>query len=186
MKFKFLKAAFVGTILTISSLSHAALINFTGELASISDFTITEFTVNTDSQVRGWTDSFRSGVGFDPIVALWSSDGSWLLTVDDNSSINPATQTYYDSGFSRELSAGTYFFTMSIFSNFPDQSGNVLISNPFTGSGGPLMDGQYSVWLDGVDTAQTTTSEAVPEPSTLAILALGMIGLASRRFKKQS
>jgi hypothetical protein len=27
---------------------------------------------------------------------------------------------------------------------------------------------------------------AVPEPSTLAIFALGMIGLASRRFKKQS
>jgi hypothetical protein len=29
-------------------------------------------------------------------------------------------------------------------------------------------------------------SVAVPEPSTLAIFALGMIGLASRRFKKQS
>ena len=26
----------------------------------------------------------------------------------------------------------------------------------------------------------------VPEPSTLAIFALGLIGLASRRFKKQS
>ena len=29
-------------------------------------------------------------------------------------------------------------------------------------------------------------SNSVPEPSTLAIFALGMIGLASRRFKKQS
>ena len=29
------------------------------------------------------------------------------------------------------------------------------------------------------------TSQDVPEPSTLAIFALGMIGLASRRFKKQ-
>jgi hypothetical protein len=29
-------------------------------------------------------------------------------------------------------------------------------------------------------------SQSVPEPSTLAIFALGMIGLASRRFKKQS
>jgi len=29
-------------------------------------------------------------------------------------------------------------------------------------------------------------SQPVPEPSTLAIFALGMIGLASRRFKKQS
>ncbi|MDO6447576.1 PEP-CTERM sorting domain-containing protein, partial [Colwellia sp. 1_MG-2023] len=31
-----------------------------------------------------------------------------------------------------------------------------------------------------------TKSTDVPEPSTLAIFALGMIGLASRRFKKQS
>jgi len=29
-----------------------------------------------------------------------------------------------------------------------------------------------------------TTSDSVPEPSTLAIFVLGMIGLASRRFKK--
>ena len=32
----------------------------------------------------------------------------------------------------------------------------------------------------------TPAVNAVPEPSTLAIFALGMIGLASRRFKKQS
>jgi len=31
-----------------------------------------------------------------------------------------------------------------------------------------------------------TQTNSVPEPSTLAIFALGMIGLASRRFKKQS
>jgi hypothetical protein len=31
-----------------------------------------------------------------------------------------------------------------------------------------------------------TAAQDVPEPSTLAIFALGMIGLASRRFKKQS
>ena len=34
-----------------------------------------------------------------------------------------------------------------------------------------------------IDNSTLTTSE-VPEPSTLAIFALGMIGLASRRFKK--
>ena len=33
---------------------------------------------------------------------------------------------------------------------------------------------------------QFNTGVSVPEPSTLAIFALGMIGLASRRFKKQS
>jgi len=36
------------------------------------------------------------------------------------------------------------------------------------------------------ETLATTTQTNVPEPSTLAIFALGMMGLASRRFKKQS
>jgi hypothetical protein len=35
-------------------------------------------------------------------------------------------------------------------------------------------------------TVATTTLTSVPEPSTLAIFALGIMGLASRRFKKQS
>jgi hypothetical protein len=34
--------------------------------------------------------------------------------------------------------------------------------------------------------ATASTSNAVPEPSTLAIFALGLLGLASRRLKKQS
>jgi len=37
----------------------------------------------------------------------------------------------------------------------------------------------------GVESVKLESNE-VPEPSTLAIFALGMIGLASRRFKKQS
>jgi hypothetical protein len=38
----------------------------------------------------------------------------------------------------------------------------------------------------GAVTSSPATPPSVPEPSTLAIFALGMIGLASRRFKKQS
>jgi hypothetical protein len=45
----------------------------------------------------------------------------------------------------------------------------------------PEFAANISTWLD---TPIATTD--VPEPSTLAIFALGMIGLASRRFKKQS
>ncbi len=43
--------------------------------------------------------------------------------------------------------------------------------------------GYRSSWT-GV--AMVRSGFSVPEPSTLAIFALGMIGLASRRFKKQS
>jgi hypothetical protein len=47
---------------------------------------------------------------------------------------------------------------------------------------GSVSNGFLTPVLD--DVVISTTS--VPEPSTLAIFALGMIGLASRRFKKQS
>ena len=43
-----------------------------------------------------------------------------------------------------------------------------------------------TLWIDGVSgSGSLNTGTSVPEPSTLAIFALGMIGLASRRFKKQ-
>jgi len=39
---------------------------------------------------------------------------------------------------------------------------------------------------DFVGVARTAGIPAIPEPSTLAIFAIGMLGLASRRFKKKS
>ena len=52
-----------------------------------------------------------------------------------------------------------------------------------------VQNGGGSIYPNGspyqVKFLETNDSE-VPEPSTLAIFALGMIGLASRRFKKQS
>ena len=44
--------------------------------------------------------------------------------------------------------------------------------------------GGHSLSVSNV--ALTVTSTNVPEPSTLAIFAFAMIGLASRKFKKQS
>ena len=36
------------------------------------------------------------------------------------------------------------------------------------------------------DVASNTSPTSIPEPSTLAIFALGMMGLVTRRFKKKS
>jgi hypothetical protein len=48
----------------------------------------------------------------------------------------------------------------------------------------PFDDINFASSFSGV--ALVRSSISVPEPSTLAIFALGMIGLASHRFKKQS
>jgi hypothetical protein len=70
-------------------------------------------------------------------------------------------------------------------------SGNWLVAR-----GVRLANGTYNVSTvnpTAVDTPWVSLPQvtftgvtSVPEPSTLAIFALGMIGLASRRFKKQS
>ena len=51
------------------------------------------------------------------------------------------------------------------------------------------MEGVNSIHsrnLSGFSSFDNLNVSKVPEPSTLTIFALGMIGLASRRFKKQS
>jgi hypothetical protein len=58
-----------------------------------------------------------------------------------------------------------------------------------TGPVGNIVDASTSYATFQVNALETFTFSSatdVPEPSTLAIFALGIIGLASRRFKKQS
>lgn len=192
---KFLNITLISIILSVSSLANVAnagLMNFTGSLNNADDYTITEFTLNADGLVRGWTDSYNDGAGFDPMVALWAADGSWILTSDDDDEINPLTQTSYDAGFSELLTAGTYYFTVSVYDNEPVETENLFTGSPIP-TGEVDSDGfpsaNYSVWLDGADDASTSTGQPttdVPEPSTFAIFALGMMGLVSRRLKKSS
>ncbi|MDC0662928.1 DVUA0089 family protein [Marinobacter sp. SS21] len=189
-----------GAALAASTTANAALINFTGSIEYHNDVIYTYFSLEQDAtNVRVWTDSFQDGTNFDPITALWNhSDGSLLAENDDDDSINPATQTIYDSGFAFDfLAAGDYVFTVATYNNWA--LGN-LLSDGFTFDGqdpialadwnqpanGRDMGPNWSVWLDGVDSASNPDDSVdVPEPGTAALFGLGLLGLGLQRGRRR-
>ncbi|GLX84192.1 hypothetical protein tloyanaT_04440 [Thalassotalea loyana] len=134
-------------------------------------------------------------------LVLSSNFDSILLSWDDrirnhHSSFNDSSQEFkvrlYDSNLS---------LINEIFSTNPNDALTQIgpnnrafdVTNILTGYAGQQVRLEFwqntqlfhfEVNLDNISLTSTTTD--VPEPSTLAIFALGLMGLASRKFKKQA
>jgi len=131
-----------------------------------------------------------SFLNFDPINDINPGSGflAWDHSIGNNGTVNGAGIE------SSSSDAATYAGLIS--SNNIAQ--NSWKPHWFIPGFDPTVDGTYNFALtamdaNGANLASTSIqiivgagATAVPEPSTLAIFALGMIGLASRRFKKQS
>lgn len=188
-------AALLGSLLLMFvGSAQAGLYNFTGNMKFHNDVIYTYFSVAEDAtNVRVWTDSFKSATNFDPITALWNANGSLIAQNDDNPSVNPLTQTWYDSGFFLPtLAAGNYVFTMTIFPNFAN---NNLLAGGFNfdsqqaiafkdwalaNYGNDNVGSFWSVWVDGVDEA---SNPAVPAPASILLFGFGLLAVAFRKFK---
>ncbi|WP_259366372.1 MULTISPECIES: PEP-CTERM sorting domain-containing protein [unclassified Colwellia] len=201
MKFKFLNVTLAVLIISICSSANAGLIQladfdvsattidfsdatlnsstYTNGIFSITGGNITNNTINTSIFGLNYStqtnsnpgvfrldfSSFISAIGMN--VHYNSSDVSLrLFDINDvllESSLSSPTQYSTISGFVG-LNTGANNIAYALI----DVPGRVNI---------------HDLYMDNVVYQRVTD---VPEPSTLAIFALGMMGLASRRFKKQS
>ncbi len=170
--------------------AQAADFNFAGQLVTQKDVVQFDFTLATPSTVSIWTDSWQSGLNFDPQLALF--DGSHTLQTvfaDGGDSVSPATAGFFDDGQTfAPLAAGRYRLTLSAYSN--DPTGPTL-ANGFTYDGAApiaLADwnqpgyninandqkgGAWAVHFSGVEQAAV-----VPEPASLLLMLAGLLGIA--------
>ena len=202
MRFKFFQAAFFGIVLSTTFLvnvAHAGLINFEG-ISGSGNSQYTYVNGYTQDLGDGFNLSSPSGATFiigSNYNANWGNGVSSGLhglgfysgysVIDNGGSIFDALSvnagSVYDNGTSILIEGYlsgtlTHSVTTGIYNLY--ESSNVILN--FTGIDAlrfSLLTGGSALVDDII-----TSSIDVPEPSTLAIFALGMIGLASRRFKK--
>lgn len=115
------------------------------------------------------------GLTVDKDTGTFYAANNNLLSFSFNGPISTGASGF---GFSEDLLAlGDDWLVANGAVSFYDSSTNLLTNNYLQASDFGLNGSIYSITM-------ASGSTSVPEPSTLAILGLGMIGLVSRRLKK--
>jgi hypothetical protein len=190
MNIKMLKSAFVGLVLSVSGFANAGLITLNGSIDDHTEVDHWSFSVTSSGTFifdvlarEAGNDFFANGVSNDQLdsyIYLFANDANGVFKgSDDDGGLGSDGSVHgYDSFMTVDLTVGTYLF--AIGDHFLSESeARVGLNADNAGS----TVGRYSVSISS--TTGVAQINSVPEPSTLAIFALGIMGLASRRFKKQ-
>jgi hypothetical protein len=205
MNIKMLRAAVAGLVLSVSGFASAGLITSTNGLIDTSTnfewlSLSPNYGISYDDMNLTNLNGFQS-LGFryatiDEVGALWVEAGITLpaLYVLDTSDQLAAGDVLANLLGTFHFNDSNHFLqgmTSSIALNGTSILTPWLRATCLNGTG--CSDGvNYGGYSQTTSEINSNTSswlvrntQAVPEPSTLAIFALGIIGLASRRFKKQ-
>lgn len=215
MRFKFFRVAVVGVFIAVSSFANATLVNtdyaVIGDGLTVTDTntnyewldlslttnitleaaltTYSSYNLATRSQFEGLiTAAFSEYSEFSPTAVPYQLDN---ITAADTAMLTE-WRRLFGGTFVRYtdslISAG--FYASALQKSGLESGGVRRGPEPRDGAlhvGSKVWDTDSVAALSASNTGYFLVKTAdVPEPSSLAILALGMIGLASRRFNKQS
>jgi hypothetical protein len=209
MKNKFLKGLVASFALSVCGLANAGLIEYTDfsswEL-NTENVTTIDFNANQGqtNEINRGSSFFIDGVTFSAgtIFSIYDvghdpayHDTGWLDLEDGNymASFSQAITSlsfdfgdYYSNAMNLtvttntgEIIQGSSLADSYGFIGFTTDSAFTSVSFQTSGTTGPYWG------FDNLSYGNVKVSE-VPEPSTLAIFALSLIGLASRKYKKQA
>ncbi len=172
MNIKMLKAAIAGLILSVSGLANAGIIEYDFEFQLAGETYLTGSFIAEDL-------NFDNFIRDEELISLSFANDSYSLVdhifnVDnqDNFNFSITSELFLLGGYSH---SGTGQRWNSAGTGFAFEAGSacagILINASFQG-----CDATPATSL-----VQVTSSVAVPEPTTIAIFALGIMGLVSRR-----
>lgn len=208
MNTKFLKTAFIGLVLSVSSFANAGLVingdiyNFDADTdGNADDLLISQITFDVTAGTQLLIDSLvweSTGVdlngdgeltGFDNYMRLYS--GATSLTSNDDAPLgNDGSVHSYDSQIAYFFdTAGSFMVTVGQLSYTAEEGLQGYDANRAYSDYNGIDEIKHGDWQLTFSTTSGSVSNIqhandIPEPSTLAIFALGIMGLVSRKFKK--
>ncbi len=203
MKFKFLKAVLTSAVLVVSSFANAGLIaiaDWHDPTASTSgglrqaEFDQSVFFAVAKDIDFSQQDTYQVWQGYH--IATFAEYNS-LYDASNNQGNNTYVHYGQDgwSGYTKpDGTSDSYYFA---FADMWDNTNGNKVCHAGTYERYCIDDYTYATswgnnlssnpqYFGGLVLIKNSQSNEVPEPSILAIFALGMIGLASRKFKKKS
>lgn len=172
----------------LSLASPAADLSLSGQIAHHNDRVVIDFDVAAGSSVRLWTDSWQSGLNFDPQLFL-ASAGLIVNADDDGGSLVDGGAGFYDAGLQfTAATSGRYRLVLNAASN--SALGQTLADGFAYDGDTPLAladwnqpsydinandqkGGFWRLQLQGVEQAAV-----VPEPGRIALLMAGLLSIA--------